>query len=194
MTENKEILDLIERKNFKNFWYSFDYLTQAGYSEKDALWHSVKFFGEDKIFDQVAYVRLRQGMNLIDIHHSNKLEKHFVIGFNDNVGLDSLFKTYHKWLAKNIRNKPQYGIESLCESMVFKYLSEPMLRYLLTVSHRYYGFDAFRVKAEENDVIDTIIPDTNSFVGTMQDVHKQMLDIVGIPAHLLGENTKTRII
>ena len=117
MIYNKELIDIIKRKNFKNFWNCLDYLLIAGYSKMDAFGITMKEFGSDKMFTGVAFIKYNKDKNYNSlINPYGKSKNELIIGLIDetNIHLSGIYELYMKQLTEN-NNINNNEIENTCE-------------------------------------------------------------------------------
>lgn len=62
MDYNKELIEIVKNKKFKTFWHCLDYLLLAGYTPIEAFGITIQEFGESRVFTDVAYFRVRLGL------------------------------------------------------------------------------------------------------------------------------------
>ena len=197
MKDNK-LSEILQKKNFLNFWYCFEFLLVAGYSQEEAINYSLNEFKEIHIFDDVAFIGMHKvkyttllGLDEIELVCRPSILK---VGLFDdtNRNLKSMAEIYRKWLAADNSNVSQQLLEEIFTKIRFENLSEKTLKYFLSVSKKHYGFEAFFVIPPDKPRFSTpkIIQDTKPDV---EELKRQMFELVGIPQHLLGFNTITKI-
>ena len=159
---------IIESKDITNFWELFEYLNTIGYGCIDSLGISLNFFSESKIYQDVAFIRLK----------TEQIEDHFYVGgcdpiypqsandhsitfnkgviikeyatlrvgiiTNENRHMRGLYEYYNKALAQD---KLKYNdhqiveIEQTCKIIYeFNQLPSIVLSYLGDVAEKHYGF------------------------------------------------------
>lgn len=79
MKYTKELEDIINKKNFIQFFQLLEYLLLAGYKDIDAFAITLKFFPENKIWENVAFIRGLNGYNV----NNQKMQKSYFRGEND---------------------------------------------------------------------------------------------------------------
>lgn len=146
MIYNDELIKIVKSKNFKTFWHCLDYLTMAGYDTMDAFGISLREFGENRVYSDVAFIRTVNQTRLLGIQNvylsrdNNKIIK---IGLVDdsNIHLDGLYTAYRSWINKN--PGVYTDVEQTCEIIDIKELTPFLMDYLLKLSNSHYGFEAF---------------------------------------------------
>ena len=171
MNHNKELVDIVKNKNFKTFWHCLDYLLLAGYTPIEAFGVSIQEFGEARVFTDVAYFRVRLGLDersqermlyglapdndlTVNAHNGNNIIRihppvNYVVSLglidDGNVHLSGLYTVYRKWLMEEKFLTPQEEIESTCEEIKIKGLSDFILDYLSKISESHFGMKIFEI-------------------------------------------------
>jgi len=168
MKYDKDLLKLIEEKNFKTFWNCLDYLLMAGYTPMDAFGVSLKHFGESKIYSSVAFVRMERIKDPLwlglDTHREPK-RPNLVVGLIDdtNIHLDSFYTVYRKMLMDQVTES--FEIESTCEVIKTTQLTPFIINYLVGLSKKHFGIESFfiptgkivNMRPPQDDDLQTII-------------------------------------
>jgi len=153
MKHNERLTDIIKKKEFKCFWVCYHYLIDAGYDSMDAFGYSLKEFGEDKIFTNVAFIRIDIGDIYRTLTYGEKVEPLLIIGLinETNSHLSGLYKIYLKKLSEN--NKKNLEIESTCSIVTIKKLNPVIIDYLLSVANDFFKIDLkeYIKKSNENE-------------------------------------------
>lgn len=107
MKIDKELITILDKKNFKTFWHCLDHLLIAGYPVMDAMSITLKRFGESKIFSSVAFVRVdRAPYHLFftnrDDDDARGINRNpiIIVGLinDNNIQLDGMYGVYRKSL------------------------------------------------------------------------------------------------
>lgn len=160
---NKELSDILIRKDFKTFWHCLDFLLLAGYPLMEAFSHSIKQFGPTNIFKLVAFIRIEEPAYhmLILPNHAKKREIKIGIINDDNIHLDGMYATYRKILIHKPYLRFDVDIEATCEVITIECLSLLILEYLSDVSLVHFGYDALK-KVENNEDREKLMPQVKS--------------------------------
>jgi hypothetical protein len=170
MNYNKDLIEIVKNKKFKTFWHCLDYLLLAGYPPIEAFGITIQEFGEGRVFTDVAYFRVRLGLDersqermfyglgnddnvIIEAHSGNVVRIHpqikyvVTLGLIDsgNVHLSGLYAVYRKWLMEEKFLTPQEEIEETCEKITIKGLSDFILDYLSKISESHFGAKIFEM-------------------------------------------------
>jgi len=170
---DNELREILEEKEFNNFWEAYDYLLLTGYSEIEGFGICLEIYGENKIWDDVAFVRgEKTKLSNIYSYNSTDGEQRYMIGsdpYDSQTGqvdfydeiivgvinkkteyLRKLFRFYSESCANDVvifdttRDVEQF--ENLCnERYIFK-LPKLIIEYLVHTSKLHYGFDVFNNK------------------------------------------------
>lgn len=161
MKYDKNLLKIVEDKNFKTFWHCLDYLLMAGYSAIDAFGISLKQFGESKIYSSVAFVRMEKWNKHIwldvDSDPTKTKQPAFIIGLIDdsNIHLAGLYKVYRDMLIHSGGNySEELDIEETCELIKTTLLTPFIINYLLVVSKKHFGIESFEIPKPLTPVTD----------------------------------------
>lgn len=153
MKYSDEINKIVANKKFKTFWHCLDFLTLAGYPLMEAFGISLKEFGEDKIFENVAFIkviRIKGVIHSIEEIRQAPFGKYLVtIGIIDetNHHLAGIYKTYRDWLIEDT-DMVYNDIEDTCEIISIGRLNGFLLDFLLHASKSQYGYEAFKYEKE----------------------------------------------
>jgi hypothetical protein len=196
---DEKLGEILKKKEFKNFWYCFEYLLLAGYPDNEAIGHSLNEFKESSIFSDVAFIAMHKYQKdvMFTLDEVNTIYRPSIlkVGLFDETNrvLEPMMSTYRQWLAANNKNKWQSQLEAPFASVKYVNLSSKTLGYLLEVAKKHYGFEPFVIIPPEKSVtsMPLIIQDG---LPSIEELRRRMYEIVGIPANRLGENTNTRII
>lgn len=156
MKYEKELVDIVKKKEFKTFWQCLDFLLMAGYTPIDAFGISLQEFGESRIFSSVAFARLepRISMNFASSLYQEYQPPTLLIGLIDdsNVHLSGLYATYRKWIFEG-RFSFNPEIEATCERVSINEMTPFIYDYLLTTSTLHFGFEIFKPKQSMSDAL-----------------------------------------
>ena len=136
-----ELKNIIQEKGFKNFWEVYDYLMLSGYSELDGFGICLELFNENKIWEDVAFIRINPS--------KNKVHEEIIIGvINENTEhLRKLFRFYLHACSNEIKvfNIVQEikDFEMLCDEIYTFKMPSILLEYLKHTSKLHYGFNVF---------------------------------------------------
>ena len=67
MEYSKELEELIKEKEFKTFWHCFEFLNFAGYNSFDSFGISLREFGDNNVFANVAFIDKKIDVTLKDV-------------------------------------------------------------------------------------------------------------------------------
>tara|TARA_B100000963_G_C22517872_1_gene621568 strand:+ start:100 stop:636 length:537 start_codon:yes stop_codon:yes gene_type:complete len=150
---DKELKKIIEDKNFKNFWETYDYLLLSGYSELEGFGICLEIFNENKIWDDVAFVSYEFNSENQYPWDNNSTDKHQItIGLinKDTEHLRKLFRFYMESCVNDVMIfdivKEVKDFENLCNEKYNFKLPKIILEYLKHTSEKHYGFDVFNNK------------------------------------------------
>lgn len=184
MNNNGEIEKILQKKNFKTFWHCFEFLTTASYVPMEAFNISLKHYGEDKIFDNVAFII--NNIDLSIVYYGNRVHNRpqLIIGIvrEDNMHLLPMYKTYQKWYyEENICR--QQEIETTCEIIEICEITPFIKTYLLNLMIKHYdiniSFDKINnlsFSMEDGDV--EPIADEGDIGDDIGDIYQQHLNMV----------------
>jgi hypothetical protein len=147
MKYTQELIDIIRNKEFKTFWHCLDYLILGGYSPIDAFGITIQEFGENKIYSNVAFLKIDERINILDYPIMSPPKSKILIGLIDetNIHLSGLYDTYRKWLSEG-KLPNQIDIEETCENLEIDSLPIIIIEYLHEVSEKHFGYSLFRTK------------------------------------------------
>ena len=143
MKEDKVLTDIIKKKAFKNFWFCFDYLMVAGYSEADAIEIAMNEFGENGVYSCVAFIGMHKVQKdvIIRLDDVERLcrQSTLKVGFiaEDMIQLTRTFDIYRKWLMTDKFAKRQRELEDTCEKLRFNNLSHETLTFFLNLRKKH---------------------------------------------------------
>ena len=173
---DNELREILEEKEFNNFWEAYDYLLLTGYSEIDGFGICLEIFGENKIWDDVAFVRgeptklsntyiyntnttntVNQYILGVDTYNDNETQNlhekyEIVVGVinKDTEHLRKLFRFYLESCSNDIvifdTTRDVEEFESLCSERYTFKLPKLIIEYLTHTSKLHYGFDVFNNK------------------------------------------------
>ena len=163
---DKELKKIIEEKCFKNFWQTYDYLLLTGYSEIEGFGICLEIYGENKIWDDVAFVRGEKTKlsNIYSVSFSNTdSEQTDQVDFYDEITvgvinkntehLRKLFRFYAESCANDVMIfdvvKNVKDFEGLCDEKYTYKLPKIILEYLIHTSKLHYGFNIFNDKQSQ---------------------------------------------
>jgi hypothetical protein len=173
---DKELKKIIKEKCFKNFWQTYDYLLLTGYSEIEGFGICLEIYGENKIWDDVAFVRgEKTKLSNIYSYNSTDGEQRYMIGsdpydsqsgqvdFYDEITvgvinkntehLRKLFRFYAESCANDVMIfdvvKNVKDFENLCDEKYTYKLPKIILEYLIHTSKLHYGFNIFNDKQSQ---------------------------------------------
>jgi hypothetical protein len=150
MKYDKELIDLVKKREFKTFWHCLDYLMLAGYRPIDAFGVTMQEFGEGRIYSDVAFIKvIGYDKTIIDstnFNPKNEFSSKVIVGIIDhtNIHLSGIYDTYRRWLSLGI-NEHQEEIDQTCEIIVLKSLTFFLLAYLHGVGKLHFGYEAFEM-------------------------------------------------
>ena len=173
---DNELKEILEEKEFNNFWEAYDYLLLTGYSEIDGFGICLEVFGENKIWDDVAFVRgeptklsntyiyntdttntVNQYILGVDTYNDNERQtlhekSEIVVGvINKNTEhLRKIFRFYLESCSNDIvifdTTRDVEEFEALCNERYTIKLPKLLIEYLAHTSKLHYGFDVFNNK------------------------------------------------
>lgn len=173
---DEELRGIIENKNFKNFWEAYDYLLLSGYSELEGFGICLETFGENKIWDDVAFVRgeptklsntyiyntntndtVNQYILGVDTYNDNETQKlheksEIVLGVinKDTEHLRKIFRFYLESCSNDVvifdTTRDVEEFEALCNERYTFKLPKLIIEYLAHTSKLHYGFNIFNNK------------------------------------------------
>jgi hypothetical protein len=152
MKYNKDLIEIVRKKEFQTFWHCLDYLLLAGYPSLDAFGISLKEFGETKIYSNVAFIRFELLRHSVMFTGQNTIREPkkatLVIGLIDdsNIHLSGLYGTYRELLVKEpslISHVDSEELESTCEIIRITDLTPFIINYLRIISKTHFGFEVF---------------------------------------------------
>lgn len=173
---DNELKEILEEKEFNNFWEAYDYLLLTGYSEIDGFGICLDVFGENKIWDDVAFVRgeptklsntyiyntdttntVNQYILGVDTYNDNEIQtlhgkSEIVVGvINKNTEhLRKIFRFYLESCSNDVvifdTTRDVEQFESLCNERYNFKLPKLIIEYLAHTSKLHYGFDVFNNK------------------------------------------------
>lgn len=185
MKYDKELIDIITKKEFKTFWHCLDYLLLAGYTPIDAFGISIKQFGEDKIFSSVAFARIdipRHSLSNFGGTYTSP-KPILIVGLIDesNIHLDGVYSVYRKAINEGLFGPFILDIEDTCELIKTSTLSEFILTYLMGVSEKHFGYVLFHIPKRNN--LEINIPN--------DEYRQRMLGGMGIPRNRFDISVNT---
>jgi hypothetical protein len=173
---DNELKKILEEKEFNNFWEAYDYLLLTGYSEIDGFGICLEVFGENKIWDDVAFVRgeptklsntyiyntnatniVNQYILGVDTYNDNEREtlhekSEIVVGVinKDTEHLRKIFRFYLESCSNDVvifdTTRDVEEFEALCNERYTFKLPKLIIEYLTHTSKLHYGFDVFNNK------------------------------------------------
>ena len=173
---DNELREILEEKEFNNFWEAYDYLLLTGYSEIDGFGICLEIFGENKIWGDVAFVRgeptklsntyiyntnttntVNQYILGVDTYNDNETqtlhEKYeIVVGVinKDTEHLRKIFRFYLESCSNDVvifdTTRDVEEFEALCNERYTFKLPKLIIEYLTHTSKLHYGFDVFNNK------------------------------------------------
>lgn len=160
MKYDKEIIDIVKKKEFKTFWHCFDYLNLAGYSTMDAFGISILEFGEDRIYSNVAFGNLRVSDEIRNVnpvtYNFDRSESFTVLRMgligDNNIHLSGLYGVYRKWNdTSSMSHTYDNEIENTCEIVQIKNISPIIIDYLHELSIKHFGSELFKIVDNTSD-------------------------------------------
>jgi hypothetical protein len=167
MKYDKELIEIVKKKEFKTFWHCLDFLLMAGYNPMDAFGVSMKEFGESKIYSNVAFIRIEQVHHEVRFTGQNRprapKQTLLIVGLIDdsNIHLSGLYGTYREWLTKGVffSSPPETAeLEDTCEIIKVSELTPFIINYLRSVSKLHFGYEAFGIPEVTNQVVEADVP------------------------------------
>lgn len=173
---DNELREILEEKEFNNFWEAYDYLLLTGYSEIDGFGICLEIFGENKIWDDVAFVRgeptklsntyiyntnttntVNQYILGVDTYNDNETQNlhekyEIVVGVinKDTEHLRKIFRFYLESCSNDVvifdTTRDVEEFEALCNERYTFKLPKLIIEYLTHTSKLHYGFDVFNNK------------------------------------------------
>lgn len=173
---DNELKEILEEKEFNNFWEAYDYLLLTGYSEIDGFGICLEIFGENKIWDDVAFVRgeptklsntyiyntnttntVNQYILGVDTYNDNETQNlhekyEIVVGVinKDTEHLRKIFRFYLESCSNDVvifdTTRDVEEFEALCNERYTFKLPKLIIEYLTHTSKLHYGFDVFNNK------------------------------------------------
>ena len=173
---DNELKKILEEKEFNNFWEAYDYLLLTGYSEIDGFGICLEVFGENKIWDDVAFVRgeptklsntyiyntdttntVNQYILGVDTYNDNERQtlhekSEIVVGVinKDTEHLRKIFRFYLESCSNDVvifdTTRDVEEFEALCNERYTFKLPKLIIEYLAHTSKLHYGFDVFNNK------------------------------------------------
>jgi hypothetical protein len=173
---DNELKEILEEKEFNNFWEAYDYLLLTGYSEIDGFGICLDVFGENKIWDDVTFVRgeptklsntyiyntdttntVNQYILGVDTYNDNEIQtlhekSEIVVGvINKNTEhLRKIFRFYLESCSNDVvifdTTRDVEQFENLCNERYIFKLPKLIIEYLAHTSKLHYGFDVFNNK------------------------------------------------
>ena len=173
---DNELKKILEEKEFNNFWEAYDYLLLTGYSEIDGFGICLEIFGENKIWDDVAFVRgeptklsntyiyntdttntVNQYILGVDTYNDNERQtlhekSEIVVGVinKDTEHLRKIFRFYLESCSNDVvifdTTRDVEEFEALCNERYTFKLPKLIIEYLAHTSKLHYGFDVFNNK------------------------------------------------
>lgn len=173
---DNELREILEEKEFNNFWEAYDYLLLTGYSEIDGFGICLEVFGENKIWDDVAFVRgeptklsntyiyntnttntVNQYILGVDTYNDNETQNlhekyEIVVGVinKDTEHLRKIFRFYLESCSNDVvifdTTRDVEEFEALCNERYTFKLPKLIIEYLTHTSKLHYGFDVFNNK------------------------------------------------
>lgn len=173
---DNELKEILEEKEFNNFWEAYDYLLLTGYSEIYGFGICLDVFGENKIWDDVAFVRgeptklsntyiyntdttntVNQYILGVDTYNDNEIQtlhekSEIVVGvINKNTEhLRKIFRFYLESCSNDVvifdTTRDVEQFENLCNERYIFKLPKLIIEYLAHTSKLHYGFDVFNNK------------------------------------------------
>jgi hypothetical protein len=199
MKYNKELDTLIKNKNFKTFWHCLDYLLLAGYKPLDAFGLTMREFGEDRIYSDVAFIKFNNKAEVNTFTGEINFKRgNFTIGLIDenNIHLSGLYNLYRKSRSDGTMSIGAIEIEETCE-IIKAELTPFIVDYLHGVSIKHFGFEAFSLKGD----IETWNPLAGESYGRYRSLGVDVANIDDPTAHSfmlyrdnLDENGRPRIV
>ncbi len=168
MKYDKNLIKLIEEKNFKTFWHCLDYLLLAGYSAIEAFGVALKHFGESRIFSSVAFIRMerweKNHLTPWNDRYNLIRQPSIIIGLIDdsNIHFDGLYKVYRENINDRLSCSPE--IEETCEIIKISSLTPVIIHYLSNQSEKHFGVKSFIISKQmtfeeeinQNDIEDNV--------------------------------------
>jgi hypothetical protein len=174
MKHSEEIIKIVKDKSFKTFWHCFDYLVVAGYPVMEAFSISMQEFEESNVFIHVAFIKnqYRNAGIALNPYATERDGQYLRIGIinENNIHLAGLYKTYRDWLAKD--SNMFTDIEETCEIIEIDSLNDFLLTYLLDLSKRHYGFEAFKFVKRDNNYARPPRPYANNPYGLETEINQ----------------------
>lgn len=157
---NNELIDKLKAKNFKTFWHCFQFLTDGGYNEIDSFSYSLLLFGEDKVLENVAFIkpsvvnkpavyinptdlyeyygaRLTVNANTGIVTTNNYLGIIIFLIDEQNKHLLPLYSRYRKLIKQN--KMPYSEIEDTCNKIEIRNISDFLIEYIEDLTESVFG-------------------------------------------------------
>jgi len=184
MKKDKQLSEILKKKDFKNFWYCFEFLLLAGYPEKEAMHISMEEFNENSIYSSVAYITMYKAPSnaILRLGEYEKTGRPSIlkVGFIDEkiIHLIGMFSVYRQWLISDkfaIWNKE---IEDTCDKLRFANLSHDTLSCLLKLSKQHFGYEPFRILTPEATIFDLGQMPRQDLLIDMDEIRRQMHKLI----------------
>ena len=144
MKTRETLKNIIDKKNFKTFWHCYEFLTTASYSPMEAFSASVEHFGLDKLFNNVAFIRICDDMWIAHSVYSSPPSPppRLIIGIIDenNQHLTEFYKIYHKEYSEG-EVGVQRDIEESCEVIKIYEMTPFMANFVMEKMYKHFGID-----------------------------------------------------
>lgn len=185
MKNREELEKILHKKNFKSFWHCFEFLITASYTPLEAFSISLKHYGEDRIFENVAFIRPNKSLsviyNVMDGTDRMRQRPQIIVGIvtDNNIHLTPIYKVYNKWYHEQ-KIDIQSDIESSCDVIEIYGLTPFIRAYLVELMMKYYGIEIPSVREDVEDVQDRIVTADEPYEGDIlpsrRDLNLERLD------------------
>ena len=156
---NQNLINIINNKNFKQFFELLDYLLIAGYKEIDAFGITLKHFPENKIWENVAFVKVHENIispriieredGVFSASFASIKKRGLTVGIldEDNIHLSGLFDVYRKKVCmEELFDSMELVelLESNCKIILrFESFSDIVMKYLEDTFLMYFGYNIY---------------------------------------------------
>ncbi len=140
MVYNQQLIDIIKKKQFKNFWVCLEYLLIAGYSKMDAFGITMKEFGSDNMFTNVAFIKYNNNSVSSSLSYPRtEIKNELIIGLIDetNIHLSGIYEIYMNKIS--IKNSIKIKeIEDTCEIISLSNLNYLIIEYIFNIASEHF--------------------------------------------------------
>lgn len=133
---------IINERNFKQFFECYYYLLITGLRQRDAFKMTLKHFPENKIWENIAFIRFEVRTLIND----NKLPQHkyyMIIGLlNDKtINLSNMFDVYRKSICEGSLFFVNNNLEDLVEIKEFHKPKDDIFNVLKETFKKHFGYN-----------------------------------------------------